>query len=140
MTRISRRQANWLIATGAVAATGISSAAQAMIPHGHAMHPTKGLIQMTQNLGKLSHEHFESLIGETFTVGGHRTRLRAVRLGPKAGAKFRQQFALTFDTPEGTPIRSDVVPVSHPAIGDHTLLVTRVLDADTETALEICFS
>ena len=54
--------------------------------------------------------------------------------------RSRQQFAITFELPRDVPIRSEVLPVSHPAIGRHDLLVTQVIDTVDKTALEICFS
>ena len=139
MTDINRRDINRLIAAGAIGAAGLVSTAEAAVPHGYRLHPQKGLVQMTQELGKLTVEHFEALVGETFVIGEHRTKLRSVRRGPPTLARFREQFALTFDTPAGANISSVVLPVSHPAIGNHNLLVTQVIDATDPTALEICF-
>jgi hypothetical protein len=89
-----------------------------------------------RSLAKLAAEHFEPLIGEKFTIGGDEVTLSEIRHGPESGAQFRQQFALTFDTPRGLPVGGDIVPLSHPAIGRHELHVTGA----TGRALEICFS
>ncbi|WP_298604036.1 hypothetical protein [uncultured Sphingorhabdus sp.] len=97
------------------------------------------VIEMTTELRDLTAEHFEALIGETFEIDGQKTVLRSVRRGPPTPSRFRDQFALTFDTPANTKIRSDVVSVIHPAVGEHNLLVTQVIHSVQPTALEICF-
>ncbi len=143
MTEVSRREINgWLVvsAIGALSGAAFTTGASAAVPPGYLLHPQKGLIPMTKDLGRLGAEHFEALVGETFVVGGQPVTLRAVRRGPPTPARFRQQFALTFDIPEGSAIRSEVVPVAHPAIGEQNLLVTQVIDSQHPTALEICFS
>lgn len=80
--------------------------------------------------------HFEPLVGETFLVGGDAVTLTEVRRGPASGARFRQQFALTFSVPQLHPMPSETVSVSHPAIGSHELHVAPV----GGSVLEICFS
>ena len=146
-SEISRRKANWiLIAGGALtAAMGLSGAlskraAAAGIPYGSPSRPQKGSMIMTQDLAKLSAEHFEQLIGETFKIGEYEFELREVRRRPHMVPRFRQQFSLTFAIPRDLPIRSEVVSVRHPAIGEHLLLVTQIADNIDETALEICFA
>jgi hypothetical protein len=95
---------------------------------------------MTQDLAKLAAEHFEPLVGETFTVGEFQLILRDVRRKQKMTSRFREQFAITFKAPRDLPIRSELVSVAHPAIGRHDLLVTQIFDDVDGTALEICFS
>ena len=99
----------------------------------------KGLANMTQDLATLAAEHFEPLVGETFTIGEYQVTLRDVRR-QKIRSRFREQFSITFKVPRDLPIRSERLPVAHPAIGRHDLLVTQILDAADGTALEICFS
>jgi hypothetical protein len=89
----------------------------------------------SHDLSQLTVEHFEALVGEMFAVGNNLATLRDVRRGPQT--PFRQQFAMIFDAPNAS-IASDLATVSHPAIGQHDLLVTAV-GADRK-ALEICFS
>ena len=139
MSNINRRDMNLIMATGVASLVVFMSTAEAAIPPGHRHHPTKGFIEMTKELRDLTAEHFETMVGETFEIGGQKTVLRAVRRGLPTPERFRDQFALTFDTPEGTRILSDVVAVSHPAIGRHDLLVTQVVHSTMPTALEICF-
>jgi len=139
---ISRRDAIRLIAatpaSGAVFASSLPGVASATIlasakagagalPHGSTA--------AMQGLAKLTAAHFEPLVGETFSIGGDRLTLTEVRRGPASGAPFRQQFALTFNAPRHS-MSSDIVPVSHPAIGRHDLHVAQVARAE----LEICFS
>ncbi len=145
MTAINRRDAARMIAAatagvGAVFSGLTAQAAMPVVPQGYLLHPQKGLIAMTNELKRLEAEHFEALVGQSFKIADQTVTLRAVRRGPETPSRFREQFALTFDIPEGSPIRSDVVDVTHPAIGDHKLLVTQVMDSKDPTALEICFS
>ena len=132
---ISRRDVTRLLATVAAIVGG------AVVPmHGaDAAHGKKGVLNMTQDLATLAAEHFEPLIGETFTIGDYQVTLRDVRR-QKFRSRFREQFSITFNAPRDLPIRSERLPVTHPAIGRHELLVTQVLDAADGTALEICFS
>jgi hypothetical protein len=145
---ISRRDAIRLLAvtaavvTGAVVTNSFPGAARAGVPmpRGDADRPEKGLAEMTQDLAQLAAEHFEPLVGETFTVGQYQVTLRDVRRRHKIGSRFREQFALVFKAPQGLPIRSELLPVAHPAIGRYDLLVTQIIDDIDGTALEICFS
>jgi hypothetical protein len=135
---VTRRHALQVLAAAAaiaVAARPFGGAAYA-----NSVHPGKGLPNMTHDLAKLAAEHFEPLIGETFTVGQYRLPLKSVRRIGKAAARFREQFALGFAAPRDSAIRSELMPVSHPAIGQFDLLVTQVMDEKDGTALEICFS
>ena len=58
----------------------------------------------------------------------------------QAASRFREQFSLLFSLPQEIPIGSEVLAVSHPALGQCDLLVTRVIDEAEGTALEICFA
>jgi hypothetical protein len=105
-----------------------------------AIHLEKGLIDMAQDLANLAPEHFEPLIGHTFTIGDHQVTLRDVRrLGPTT-SRFREQFSLLFSLPHEMPVGSEVLPVSHPTLGRCELLVTQVIDEAEGTTLEICFA
>jgi hypothetical protein len=139
MTEFNRRDVICMLAAGAVGVVGIASTAEAAVPHGHRRHSTKGSIAMTKELGEFTIEHFETLVGENFVINGQEARLLTVRRGLATPARFREPFSLSFATPAGTTIRSEVVPVFHPAIGRHDLLVTQVIDSEQPTALEICF-
>jgi hypothetical protein len=90
------------------------------------------------DLSQLSVEHFEALVGETFTVGDAPMTLRDVRRGPPT--PFRMQFAMTFDAAADAPMASDVRTVAHPAIGQHDLYVSEVRSGADRRAVEICFS
>jgi hypothetical protein len=105
-----------------------------------AVHSERGQPDMTQDLAKLAPEHFEPLVGQPFTVGTYEVVLRSVRRAGKRGPRFREQFALVFSLPHEVPIRSELLPVAHPAIGQYDLLVTQVIDGSDGSALEICFS
>jgi hypothetical protein len=145
---INRREASRILIASAAftAAAGIlgplrkRALAAAVIPCGSECRSEKGILNMTQDLAKLSAEHFEQLIGKTFTIGEYLLKLRDVQRRPNTASHFRQQFSLTFEIPRDLPIRSDVMAVQHPAIGEHHLLVTQVIDNIDETALEICFA
>ncbi|HUD88300.1 MAG TPA: hypothetical protein VMR17_17805 [Xanthobacteraceae bacterium] len=135
---------------------GGGAAAAAALPYAGATFPEKSLVNetqdlltqdlvtqdlVTQDLAKLAAGHFEQLVGESFTVGQYQVTLRQVRRRQhKSGARFREQFALVFKGPQALPIGSEVLPVTHPAIGQHGLLVTQTVGEINGTALEICFS
>jgi hypothetical protein len=141
---ISRREAIRLFAATAAAVTGgvvmnpLCGAARAAASV--AAHPEKGSVQMTQDLAQLAAEHFEPLVGETFTIGQYQVTLRDVRRRRTTGSRFREQFALVFTAPHDPSIRSELLPVAHPAIGRYDLLVTQIIDDIDGTVLEICFS
>ena len=115
---------------GAASAKAITSAATATGQH------SPGSAAARQGLADLAATHFEPLVGQTFSVAGEAATLTEVRHGPASRAPFRQQFALTFSAPRYGHVPSDIVPVSHPAIGRHDLHVTQIRGAK----LEICFS
>jgi hypothetical protein len=92
----------------------------------------------SHDLSQLTVEHFEALVGDTFTVGDTTVTLRDVRRGPDS--TFRQQFAMIFDATADASIASEIAPVAHPAIGRHDLFVTELNDGAGRKALEICFS
>jgi uncharacterized protein DUF6916 len=139
---VSRREIIRLIAatpaSGAVLATSLPGVASATVASaGNAAGPPPhGFAGPMHGLANLAATHFEPLIGETFSIGGDRVTLTEVRRGPASGGRFRQQFALNFSAPQHRPMTSDILPVSHPAIGHHDLHITQVGGAE----LEICFS
>jgi hypothetical protein len=143
-TLTSRRDAMKLLTAAALSGTFAMSAAAAEALTRRravdAIHLEKGSIDMTKDLAKLAPEHFEPLIGHTFTIGQHQVTLRDVRRRGRAASRFREQFSLLFSLPHETPIGSEVLAVSHPALGQCDLLVTQVIDEAEGTALEICFS
>lgn len=140
MTKFSRRDMNWFLAAGALSIASLATGAEAVTPRGFRRHPTKGLIAMTKELRDFTVEQFEALVGETFIIDGHETRLQSVRRATDTPEEFREPFALIFATPAGSTIQSHVVQVAHPAIGQHDLLVTQVMGSIDRTALEICFA
>lgn len=90
-----------------------------------------------QHLARLAAEHFEPLVGDTFTIGEDKVTLSGVRRGHRS--RYRDQFAVVFSAPRNASVPLEPLSVSHPAIGQHDLLVTEVLDGGGRTALEICF-
>jgi hypothetical protein len=141
-TTTSRREAVQLLAAAALSGGALVSPVAAAIrrPAFDAIPLEKGLVDMAQDLANLAPEHFEPLIGHTFTIGDHQVTLRDVRRRGRTTSRFREQFSLVFSLPHEVPIRSELLPVSHPAIGRCDLLVTQVMDDAQGTALEICFS
>jgi hypothetical protein len=139
---ISRRDAIRLIAatpaSGAMLAGSWTAAASALALGSGAAAENLGPAanRKAKALARLAVKHFEPLVGEKFMVGTGEATLSEVRRGPKSSPKFRQQFALTFTTPQPLQMRAGIIPVSHPAIGRHHLHVTAI----NSTALEICFS
>jgi hypothetical protein len=145
-TEASRRDALRVIAAVALAGAALvrpSSAAAAPVTRSretNAVHIEKGQPDMTQDLATLAPEHFEPLVGQPFNVGPYQVVLRNVRRAGRTGSRFREQFALVFSLPQEVPIRSELLPVAHPAIGRYDLLVSQVVDESDGSALEICFS
>jgi hypothetical protein len=140
---VSRRDAIRLIATtpasGVVLATSLPAAASAKAIASAAAatgQHSLGSAAAGQSLADLAARHFEPLVGQTFSVAGEAATLTEVRRGLASRAPFRRQFALTFSAPRHGHVLSDIVPVSHPAIGCHDLHVTQIGSAK----LEICFS
>jgi hypothetical protein len=139
---ISRREAIGVIAVTSASGAVLTGSHPVVTMAGASVlgAPAAGVAQNadepTRSPAKLAAEHFEPLIGEKFTIGDDEVTLSEVRHGPESGAQFRQQFALTFDTPRGLPIGGNIMPLSHPAIGRHELHVSGA----TGQALEICFS
>ncbi len=144
-TTIGRRDAIGLMAATVVAETVLTNPLQAAAwsaasrPGAGTLGAAQGAPGARHDLAKLAADHFEPLVGQTFTVGGNPVTLRNVHRGRTTGAQFRQQFAVVFDAPQDLSIRSETLPVSHPAVGGHDLLVTQVMDGIDRTALEICF-
>jgi hypothetical protein len=140
----SRRDVVQLLAAAALSGGAAISTSPADAEIGRrdfdAIHLEKGRIDMTQDLASLAPEHFEPLIGHTFTIGDHQVTLRDVRRRGRTTSRFREQFSLLFSRPHEVPIGSEVLPVSHPALGQCELLVTQVIDDAEGTALEICFA
>ncbi len=101
----------------------------------NAVHSEKGQPDMTRS-AKLAPEHFEPLVGQSFDVGPYQVVLRDVRRAGRGGSRFREQFALVFSLPQEVPIRSELLSVAHPAIGQHDLLVTQIIDGSDGSALE----
>jgi hypothetical protein len=99
-----------------------------------------GYAAAPSELSQLAAEHFEPLVGDTFLVGDASVTLRDVRRGLPTQPGFRQQFAMTFDAPQTLSISSDIASLSHPAIGQHDLFVTEVIESADRKSLEICFS
>jgi hypothetical protein len=145
-TEASRRDALRIIAAAALAGAAVArppSAAAAPATRSletNAVHIEKGRPDMTQDLATLAAEHFEPLVGQSFNIGPYQVMLRNVRRAGRAGSRFREQFALVFSLPHEMPIRSELLPVAHPAIGRYDLLVTQIFDERDGSALEICFS
>jgi hypothetical protein len=93
-----------------------------------------------RHLSQLNAEHFEALVGETFTVGDAVATLRDVRRGPQTLPGFRQQFAMIFEAPQNLSLASDIASVAHPAIGRYDLFVTAASDGAERKTVAICFS
>ncbi len=145
-TITSRREVVQLLAAAALTGGAVvsSSPVAAEVAIGrrtlHAVQLEIGRIDMAQDLANLAAEHFEPLIGHTFTIGEHEVTLREVHRRERTMSRFRAPFSLVFSLPHQVPISSEVLPVSHPTIGQCDLLVTQVIDAAEGSALEICFA
>jgi hypothetical protein len=140
---ISRRDAVRLLAAASLSSGVLIGTSMTEVGAGIQASDTvdqKGLPDMTQDLAKFVPEHFEPLIGDEFKIGDYRVTLQGVHRRGRAASRFREQFALVFALPHEVPITSELLPVAHPKMGRHDLLVTQILDGAGGTALEICFS
>jgi hypothetical protein len=138
---ISRRDA-----VGFLAATPLSNALRGTALAGASILSAGaasacGFAAAPSELSQLAVEHFEALVGETFSVAGTTVTLRDVSRGPETTQPgLRQQFAITFDAPRDLSLASALSPVSHPAIGQYDLFVTEVIESADRRALAIYFS
>ena len=95
---------------------------------------------MALELKQLDVEHFEPLVGETFRIGDYDTELIKVSRGPETPPRFRTQFSLLFKCPAEFAGEWMIAPVSHPEIGQHDLLVTKIHGWEDEFEIEIVFN
>ena len=137
---IGRRDALGLIAATVVADAVWSGPLQAAaLPGTPAAGTAARLTTGAPQLAELTAEHFEPLVGQAFTVGDSMMTLRKVRRGCESGPRFREQFGIVFDAPRELALQSDILPLSHPAVGRHDVLVGQV-GAPGSAKLEICFA
>ena len=73
----------------------------------------------------LAASDFKPLIGQDFDVSGQTLKLVEVEERDPPHPKFRAPFSLIFDGPENMVVQ-ECHPVSHDAIGEHTLLIHRI--------------
>lgn len=92
------------------------------------------------NLSELNAEILQELVGQQFKIGSTRLELLSIDQRFENQKNFRNSFSLFFDAPKDLVQFSKVIPVSHPKIGTHELLVSQVFDADRGSVLEICFA
>lgn len=129
------------IVPGTILANPVRAVACAGIPS-HSVDAARAAPELAATAGspaKLAAEHFEPLVGETFTIGGNAVRLRKVSRARKTGSPFREQFSVAFEAPENVSPPLEPWSVSHPAVGRHDLLVTLTGNAAQGAALEVCF-
>lgn len=134
---IGRRDALGLIAATVVADVALSLPLQAATMSAGA---TAASPHAASDLAKLTAEHFEPLVGQTFMVGTDALTLKKVRRGYDSGPNFRRQFGILFDAPQPLPFQSETMAVWHPVIGRHDLLATQVGNGVDRGKVEICFS
>lgn len=89
---------------------------------------------------ELEVDHFEPLVGEAFRIGEFDITLKKVIRGPETPPRFRSQFSLIFNCPEDFPERWIIAPVSHPRIGSHDMMATRIVGWDEAFEVEITFN
>ncbi|MCR9129048.1 MAG: hypothetical protein NXI12_05970 [Alphaproteobacteria bacterium] len=96
-------------------------------------------MKSTQDLSKAD---FEALVGDTLTVGGVELTVEAVSDGKAQGGPVTAPFsvALAAAEPTGAPAFSRVVSVSHEAIGEHELFVSRIASRADEAVYQILFN
>jgi hypothetical protein len=93
----------------------------------------------TPDLAGLTADHFEPLVGQSFMVGDQAMTLRKVRRGLSSGPQFREQFGIILDAPQDLPLQSEVLPLSHPALGRYDVLVSPA-DVPGAAVLDVCFA
>ncbi len=138
---IGRRDALGLIAATVVADVALSLPARAAAMSAEAAAgATAASPRAVSDLAKLTAEHFEPLVGQTFMVGENALTLGKVRRGQNSGPRFRQQFGIVFHAPQRLSFHSETLQVSHPAVGRHDLLATQVSNGVDRGKVEICFA
>ena len=85
-----------------------------------------------KSLEQLTSEDFRPLVGESFTIDGQPVTLEAVEVGEAPAPKMRAAISLVFTAKKDIGIDSDCYPVSHAAIGEHDLLVSRIVSLDPD--------
>lgn len=143
---IGRRDALGLIAatvaadavwTGTLHAAGSSTAPATDAVS--AANPEAAMDNNAPPLAGLTADHFEPLVGQSFMLGDRAMTLRKVRRGHNSGPQFRQQFGIVFDAPRDIALRSEILPLSHPTLGRHDVLVSPV-GGPGSPGLDICFA
>jgi hypothetical protein len=88
---------------------------------------------MMTDISEMTAETFEPLIGETFTINSQPVTLKAVDKTDPASPKLRTQTSLVFTADEPIGMEDGIQNVAHPQLGEHGLLVHRVVDPDAPT-------
>lgn len=83
-----------------------------------------------KDLHHIEQADFDALKGDTLEVGGARMKIVEVEAAPERPKRFRKGFVIGL-RPEGRPQLADgSYTVRHDKIGEHQLLVTRVMDEE----------
>lgn len=83
-----------------------------------------------KDLHQIEKADFDALKGDMLTVGGAKMKVVEVEAAPERPKRFRKGFVIGL-RPEGRPQLADgTYAVSHDKIGEHQLLVTRVMDEE----------
>ena len=87
----------------------------------------------------LTVDDFKPLVGQNFTLAHHHTLvLKEVDAREAPHSDFRAPFSLIFSGPEELK-PAEVLPVHHDAIGEHQLMIHRIM-AHPDARFEIVFN
>lgn len=91
------------------------------------------------DLSDMTAETFEPLIGQTFTINGQPVTLKTVDKLDPPSASMRAPTSLVLTADEEIGMEDGVQVVGHDQLGQHSLLVHRIIDPEQPT-YEIVFA
>ncbi len=87
----------------------------------------------------LTVDDFKPLVGQNFTLANNHTLvLKEVETQDSHHSDFRAPFSLVFTGPEELKL-ADVVPLEHDSIGEHHVMVHRIV-SHPDAQFEVVFS
>jgi hypothetical protein len=78
----------------------------------------------------LTAEDFKDRIGQSFLINNQPVTLEAMDTRDGPSAKMRTQVSLLFRADGELGVKDGQEPFSHPELGEHMLLVHRIVDPD----------
>jgi hypothetical protein len=79
---------------------------------------------------ELAAEDFKDRVGQSFLINNQPVTLAEVETKEGASQKLRTQVSLTFRSEGELGVEDGQAPFFHPELGEHVLLVHRIVDPD----------